>query len=354
MSSISEIYLTRCPVGNATEIAVQKGWLAQDLKKLGVSLRLLRDLPIKKWPAHFTHGVSPLFRDGGNIPPIWARSNGADTKVIGLNFNERRGGIIVKKDAPFETVGDLKRKKFALPVHKLALIDFPRARSLKGITSALAYYGLEQGDIKLVELVISDPLLASSRQEAQWESVFLRRSGKPAYAEEVNALLEGKVDAIYADGARGERLVIDGTGKRIFDFEEHRHSDWVNIERPSIITVSGEFARENPEIVVAFLKSVIKAARWAKDNVDEVIAIYAKGSWLDDREAERGARPTHFQAHLTPEFSADAVKALETEKNFLLNSEFIDNDFSIAGWIDDSFLTTALKELAEEENGKVS
>ncbi len=75
---------------------------------------------------------------------------------------------------------------------------------------------------------------------------------------------------------------------------------------------------------------------------------------LMPRRGLSAARPAHFQDHLTPEISKTAVEALEAEKSFLLNSGFIDNDFSVTKWIDGSFLTVALKELAEEENIKVS
>lgn len=340
-----QIYLTRCPVGNATEIAVQKGWLFEELGKEGVDVALLQDLPPEYWESHFSHEHPALFRDGGNIPPLWARSQGADTKVIGLNFNERKGGIVVKKDAPFQSVRDLKGKRFALPVRIYEKIDFSRATVLRGVVTALEAHGLTRDDVQFVELPSEDPYIASSKEDVHWDSVFLkRRAGSSFQKPEVDALVAGKVDAIYSGGARGERLILDGVGRYLFDFQGKPDADRVNIDYPTTITVSGELARDNPEVVVQFLRILIKASNWATENYDEVVRIFAKGSWQDDEEAERKARPAGFHLHLLPELSDKAIVALENEKDFLLENGFIQKDFAIEDWIDKSFLEDALNE----------
>lgn len=341
--SNKKVYLTRCPVGNATEIAVQKGWLFEGFKQAGVDFALLQDLPSQHWESHFSHEHPALFRDGGNIPPIWAKSNGFDLKVIGLNFNERRGGIIVKRGSSFQALKDLKGKRVALPVRASVSIDFWRATVLKGFISALEAEGLTRNDVEFVELPNTDPWLASSKDNAYWDSVFLNNV-KKFQNSEVEALLQGKVDAIYSGGSRGERLVLDGVGRYIFDFEENKNVSRVNIEYPSTITVSGKLARENPEIVVQYLRILIKASLWAKKNYEEVVKIFAKGSWQDDEEAERKARTKDFNSHLAPKFSDKLISALKEEKDFLLENKFIQKDFSINEWIDESFLESAWKE----------
>ena len=84
-------------------------------------------------------------------------------------------------------------------------------------------------------------------------------------------------------------------------------------------------------------------ANWAKDNFAETVDIYAKGSWLDDPEAEKRARPSHFHLNLVPHLAESAVVSLEVEKNFLLRHGFIKQDFSVRDWVDDSFLEAALR-----------
>lgn len=343
MSIKENIFLTRCPVGNATEIAVQKGWLAESFGNKKVGFNLLQELPVEKWAAHFTHEHPAFFRDGGNIPPIWARSRGADTLVIGLNFNERRGGILVREDTPYTSIADLKGKRFGLPVREHEPIDFWRATTLKAFVSALNRYNLDERDVEIVKLRIDDPYIALSREEAYWDSVFLQKRAKSFQRTELSALSEGSVDAIYATGAWGERAVIDGAGRYVYDFLADSSADRTNIEHPSIITVSGELARNKPELVVEFLRVLIRASKWAREQYNETVEIYAKGSWQDDIEAERRARPAHFHLNLLPQLSDTAISALDAEKEFLLSRGFIQNDFNVRQWVDASFLEAALK-----------
>lgn len=347
MSKQQEIFLTRCPVGNATEIAVQKGWLAESFGRKNVGFNLLQALPVEQWTAHFTHEHPAFFRDGGNIPPIWARSRGADTLVIGLNFNERRGGILVRKDAPYTSLAELQGKRFGLPVREHEPIDFWQATTLKAFISALGRYNLKESDVEIIKLRIDDPYIARSREDAYWDSVFLQKRAKSFQRTELSALSEGTVDAIYATGAWGERAVIDGSGRYVYDFLADSSAERTNIEHPSTITVSGELARTRPELVIEFLRVLIRASEWAREQYSETAAIYAKGSWLDDTEAEQGARPAHFHLNLLPQLSEAAISALDREKEFLLRHGFIQNDFDVHQWIDASFLEAALK--AEQE-----
>jgi ABC-type nitrate/sulfonate/bicarbonate transport system substrate-binding protein len=95
---------------------------------------------------------------------------------------------------------------------------------------------------------------------------------------------------------------------------------------------------------VQYLRILIKASLWAKKNYEEVVKIFAKGSWQDDEEAERKARIKDFNSHLAPKFSDKLISALKEEKDFLLENKFIQKDFSIDEWIDESFLESAWKE----------
>jgi ABC-type nitrate/sulfonate/bicarbonate transport system substrate-binding protein len=340
MTTKREAYLTRCPVGNATEIAVQKGWLFEAFRERGAELRLLQALPPENWESHFTHEIPAFFRDGGNIPPIWARSQGADTKVIGLNVNERRTGVLVRADSPLRSIDGLRGKRISIPVRRKEKIDFWRAASLKGISSSLAAAGLTLADVEVAESEIGDPYIAATREEAYWDSVFPSRRSKGFQREETEALSSGRVDAIFGAGAWAERLVLDGKARWLHDLQAEDGADRVNIEHPSTITVSGKFAREHRDLVVLFLRSLIAAARWAETNRDEVVRIYAKGSWFDDVEAEASSRPASFHERLSPELSRATVGSLIREKEFLHGHGFLAGDFSV----DASFLEEAVRE----------
>ena len=85
MSSLSSVWYTRCPAPTPLSIAHQLGWIDKQFQSTGVTVRSIRD---SKDPAvrqsHFTHALDFSFRQGGNIPPIWARSDGRETRVVGI------------------------------------------------------------------------------------------------------------------------------------------------------------------------------------------------------------------------------------------------------------------------------
>ena len=72
---VSELWYTRCPVPTASGIALELGWLAHEFDRLGIRLSSLRDSDAADVRlAHFSHSLPGLFREGGNIPAIWARA----------------------------------------------------------------------------------------------------------------------------------------------------------------------------------------------------------------------------------------------------------------------------------------
>src|SRR5690606_40621408 len=50
------------------------------------SLNATEDRRIRE--AHFDHGVHRLFRQGGNIPPIWSRSRRSEEHRVGKGWRE--------------------------------------------------------------------------------------------------------------------------------------------------------------------------------------------------------------------------------------------------------------------------
>src|ERR1035437_9582384 len=110
-SAISNIWYTFCPVCTVSHVALQAGFLREEFLKDNIELSYIGNLPVKDWQAHFSHKHSVLFRDGGNIPPIWARSEGADTKVLGMTWCNEGQALLVAPDSPIQSVSELGGKK---------------------------------------------------------------------------------------------------------------------------------------------------------------------------------------------------------------------------------------------------
>src|ERR1700733_14613696 len=82
------LWATRCPCATAFSVAWQHGAFAvefpDDDNVEFLSLQQSNDPKVHL--SHFSHTQENSFRYGGNMPAIWARSNGADSRLAGLGW----------------------------------------------------------------------------------------------------------------------------------------------------------------------------------------------------------------------------------------------------------------------------
>lgn len=361
---ISEVWYTICPVVCPSHIALQKNWLQQEFAGDGIKLSHISTLPHSDWESHFSHRLPYMFREGGNIPPIWARSKGEVNKLIGLVWVDERQSILVAKDSEIKTIADLKGKSVALPRRKSNLIDFRCAMAKKAFIMALKAYGLSEKDVHWVDIPVNVPDIATEKEascktsDKGWK-IASKTGWEVPQQPEVEALRSGVVDAIFASA--GNEVIIERLGAARIIYEVGRHPDWrfrVNINYPYVITVSTTLAKEHPDLVIRWLKVLIKAGLWAKKNPNEVASIEAQaieaqaiGAQVDSglsNDELRDYLGGDFHKALVPDLSEQGIAALEMEKDFLMKHGFINNDFDVRGWVDRSFLDEAMKEVKSE------
>src|SRR4051812_32254236 len=83
--SFAKIWYTRSPLPTASGIAEKQHSLHLVFASLGVDVEAIRtsaDRTVRY--SHFTHHHPNLFREGGPVAPIWARSLGRETSLIGI------------------------------------------------------------------------------------------------------------------------------------------------------------------------------------------------------------------------------------------------------------------------------
>lgn len=80
------IWYTCCPVATASGIAYQRRMFAPIFTGSGHEVRNLKELGRDKAVTHFTQVLPNSVREGGAIPPLWARQNGADSVLVGLTW----------------------------------------------------------------------------------------------------------------------------------------------------------------------------------------------------------------------------------------------------------------------------
>jgi ABC-type nitrate/sulfonate/bicarbonate transport system substrate-binding protein len=163
------------------------------------------------------------------------------------------------------------------------------------------------------------------------------------YGAEIDALLAGKVDAIYANRGRAHLFQRDGKVKAIEDLG--RYPDWTLqvANSPFTITVSEELANDHPEIVIAYLRAAIHAGRWIETNQDEAAEIFGGiiSQWTGKCQLKSELAKYHFVPNLSPKNLA----GIDVEKQFLLDQGYLRKDFDVTQWADSHFLEEALKSL---------
>lgn len=342
--SLSELWYTRCPVPTASGIALDLGWLGEEFARSGIALSSIRDSDDPRVQiAHFSHTLPGLFREGGNIPAIWAKSEGRDTVVVALTWVDEFQAILVREDSPIRSLADLKGRTIGLPRQSGERVDFARAMSLRGIVTALELGGLSLADVTLHDFTSAQPAFAGANVA----------NGR-FYEREAAALAGGQVDAVYAKGAPGLGSARQHGVRVLVDLG--RHADplvRVNNGNPRPVSVDRRTAEQRPDLVARYLATLIRAANWAAQNPDDVFAIIGKevGRSAEEARAAYGdAAHRNFGLDLSP-LRRDG---LSRQKDFLLRHGFIANDFDVAAWIDPRPLPLAQALLAGETPARAS
>ena len=95
-AALDQIWYTRCPVPTASGLAHNLGWLAEAFGADGLEVGVLQDGPPELARHHFDHQLVGLFREGGNVPALAARAEGAPTRLIGLTWIDEWQSILVR------------------------------------------------------------------------------------------------------------------------------------------------------------------------------------------------------------------------------------------------------------------
>lgn len=339
-NKIDTIWYTRCPVPTPLGIAAQLGWIADELKPDGIVVRTLQDeTDARLRDSHYDHRLPNSLRQGGNIPAIWARSNGRDTKVVGLTWTDEAQVILSLPGSGIRTLADLKGKRLAVATRPRDLIDFWKATTIRAYVAALGQAGLSIDDVELVELPRTDV----SDVGRGWAAAPLEET------LEARALRAGSVDAIFHKGSRGLELADALGAHTVYDLATHPDPKVrINNGSPRTLTVDAGLLNEAPGLVVRVLKRVILAGRWAEQHPQEAIAYVARET-RSSEAAVRRAYGLDVNHHLSTDLQESSIDALADFTRFLAEWKFIPTDFDVRAWIDPRPLQKALFELTRSE-----
>jgi len=332
---LSQLWYTRCPVPTATGVALDQGWLAGEFSRTGVALKSLLDTTDPDFRlSHFSHTLAGLFREGGNIPAIWAKARGEETTVVGLTWVDETQVLLVKEDSPIRSAEDLAGARLGLSIRPGETIDFGRAMALHGYVSALSLGGLTAQDGQFVEIPGPPTSFGANGAANPWRD--------PSF----DALLNGEIDAVYIKGAPAVAL-REKFGLRVaVDLNEAADpAVRINNGTPRPITVNRDLVETRPDLVARYLAILLLTADWARDFGGEVRRIVAAETSTDIGSVEAAYGPKLHQS-LRPSLRADWVDALEVQKNFLRDWHFLAGDFDVRDWISPGPLAEAEKLVA--------
>jgi ABC-type nitrate/sulfonate/bicarbonate transport system substrate-binding protein len=166
------------------------------------------------------------------------------------------------------------------------------------------------------------------------------------------ALLSGKVDAIYTQSKVFQHLQED-TGKIRMIEDLTRYPDYKLqvANTPAVITCTDVMANEHPELVVTYMKAMIKVGRWANQFPEAAAHLLNRQTFYRDPEdTYQGIKDVDMVPNLSPQ----NLECVETGKEFMLKHGYIKNDFDVRAWAAPEFMEQAAKDLIEEQWKKKS
>ena len=326
------LWYTRCPMPTASGLAIEMGWLDEEFAPDGIEVLSLRAAASRKTrESHFDHSQDNSFREGGNTPPIWSYSRGADTRLIGITWVDQYQTIAVLPDSGIRRLADLRGRRLGVPQHLRDQIDFWRGKSLRGLLTGLELAGLDPAEVEWVDLPEQETFLGdegSSKSGTLWTA----KRQQAILRAEAFALIRGDVDAIHLNGARG--LMLEALLGAIALVDLGGHPDRqkrISNGTPMLFTASGQLVREQPDLVRRYLDTVRRAAKWAESHQKETLRIIAR----ELGDAEEWVELAYGEAlyhSLEPSLAPERLQAVCDQKDFLLQHRFIEQDFDVAAW----------------------
>jgi ABC-type nitrate/sulfonate/bicarbonate transport system substrate-binding protein len=329
------LWYTRCPVPTASGIALRLGVLHDEFAADGVEVRSLASSPdpaVRQ--SHFTHTQPGFFRQGGNIPPLVARSRGTDVRLVGFSWPRTSHPVLAAPDSRIREPADLAGRRLSVPRRVDDGIDFWRPTVLRGWEQALALAGLTFDDVELVDVPVARRFIDAATGSVESGASLWGAIGQLGFQrEEAAALARGAVDALFSEagfsvilrGLLGLRVVVDLEGLP-------EQSQRVNNGIPLALTVSGALLDERPDLVARWHARVADAATWAADHELEAKRIIAREAALPEELVDAAFGPRSHD-DLAIGLGPEGLEALRAQHDRLLAQRVLDAPVDLDAYV---------------------
>jgi ABC-type nitrate/sulfonate/bicarbonate transport system substrate-binding protein len=348
-----EVYYTNCPMVSANNVDQELGWCREEFKKIGVDYSYFRSRRENNWYPHYIHNLDNLIRFGGLYPAIHVNADLRRTRLLGSTQVHEGGAMLVRARDDIYRMSELKGKKIGLTKSQNTIKnDWWRVQEEAGIELMLRVNGMTRDDVEIVEFPYPDDWYDDPKMLEPLNNpseTWLRRDHKHdlAFRPLETGLLNGVVDAIYTQSKVTQHLQ-EATGKLKAIEDLSRYPDWTlqMANCPAVITCTDVMADEHPELVVAYMKAMIKVGRWANENKRAAAFILDRQTfYLDPEDTYQGIK----HVDMVPVLSPQNLASIEIGKDFMLSHGYIKRGFDVHEWAAPEFLEEAAKQLLEEQ-----
>jgi sulfonate transport system substrate-binding protein len=276
-------------------IAREKGWFEEEFKAMNAKVT---------W-SEFTSGPPLLESLASNRVDLSFLGDGAliaglDKKlpfevIAQTGTGESNVRILVQKNGDIKEIKDLKGRTVGVPLGTTAHVYLIKALKANGLTT---------DDVKLINLQPDDAQAAFESKKLDAWSVW-----NPYYLNNV-------------EKGNGDTLNVN---KKIF--------------APGAIIARKGFAKENPEIVQAYLRVYKKAADWQIENPDEASEIYSGATKLPAALIKKiitAEKPNIL-------FTEESINAQQDSIDTLAEAGYIKKAFNYKEQIHNEYLDAAFK-----------
>jgi len=221
----------------ALMIAMEKGWLIEELRKHGIEKIELKEFPTGPQEIHAMIGGEIDVAYVGSGPVVAGIYEGLQAKIIAGVHLQGYALVIKKKLArEYKNASSLKGKRIATyPPGSVPYIVFVKF---------LINNGISPKELSLKTMGPSDAVLAMER---------------------------GDVDGVFLPPPYPVILVEEGIGEIV----ETSHTIWKG-HACCVIAASNELINKNPKILVEIIKVHIKATEYIKNHIEEAVQIFSK------------------------------------------------------------------------------